>query len=40
VVGYGCIYFLLAWLRSRSLYPFAVYCVIFGLGFLLVSFLG
>jgi undecaprenyl-diphosphatase len=39
-VGYGCIYFLLAWLRNRSLYPFAIYCVVFGLGFLLVSFLG
>lgn len=35
VVGYGCIYFLIAWLRKRSLYPFAIYCASFGLLFLL-----
>lgn len=34
VVGYGCIYFLLAWLRKRNLYPFAVYCALFGILFL------
>lgn len=34
VVGYGCITFLLAWLRKRSLYPFAIYCLVFGLLFL------
>jgi undecaprenyl-diphosphatase len=35
LVGYGCIYFLMAWLRQRSLYPFAIYCALFGIGFLL-----
>ena len=40
VVGYGCIYFLLAWLRSRSLYPFAIYCAVVGTLYLTVSFLG
>lgn len=36
VVGYGCITFLLAWLRQRSLYPFAAYCILIGGLFLLV----
>ena len=30
VVGYLCIHFFLAWLRSRSLYPFAFYCFALG----------
>jgi undecaprenyl-diphosphatase len=39
VVGYACIYFLLAWLRSHSLYIFAAYCAIVGGGFLLWTFI-
>ncbi len=35
VVGYLCIYFLLAWLRSHSLYIFAAYCTLLGGGYLL-----
>ncbi|MDX1415202.1 MAG: undecaprenyl-diphosphate phosphatase [Candidatus Promineifilaceae bacterium] len=35
VVGYACIYFLLAWLRNHSLYIFAVYCALLGGGYLL-----
>lgn len=35
LVGYGCIYFLIAWLRKRSLYPFAIYCAAFGVLFLI-----
>lgn len=31
VVGYACIHFLLNWVRQRSLYPFAIYCVAFSL---------
>ncbi len=27
LVGYACIAFLLNWLKQRSLYPFAIYCV-------------
>jgi undecaprenyl-diphosphatase len=38
VVGYACIYFLLAWLRSHSLYIFAAYCAILGGGYLLWTF--
>lgn len=37
VVGYAAIYFLLSWLRQRSLYTFAVYCVGLGLLYLLVA---
>ena len=40
VTGYICIAFLLAWLRRRSLYPFAVYAATFGLFYLLLAFLG
>lgn len=40
VTGYACIYFLLAWLRSRSLYIFAIYCALFGGIFLLLNALG
>ena len=35
VSGYACIYFLLSWLRQRSLYIFAIYCAVFGLTYLL-----
>jgi len=35
VVGYACIYFLLAWLRSHGLYIFAAYCALLGGGYLL-----
>jgi undecaprenyl-diphosphatase len=38
-VGYACIHFLLAWLRSHTLYPFAVYCATFAALFLLVTWL-
>ncbi len=34
-VGYACIYFLLAWLRTHSLYIFAAYCALLGGGYLL-----
>ena len=37
IVGYLCIHFLMSWLRRRSLYPFAIYCAIFGLLFLLFA---
>ncbi|MCP5095272.1 MAG: undecaprenyl-diphosphatase UppP [Chloroflexi bacterium] len=37
VVGYACIYFLMAWLRERNLYPFAIYCALFGIGYLLLG---
>ncbi|MFT5194508.1 MAG: undecaprenyl-diphosphatase [Cellvibrionaceae bacterium] len=30
VVGYGCITWLLQWVRKHSLIPFAIYCVLFG----------
>jgi len=33
--GYACIYFLLTWLRSHSLYIFAIYCALLGGGYLL-----
>ncbi len=38
VVGYACIYFLLAWLRSHTLYIFAAYCALLGGGYLLVTY--
>ena len=37
VVGYAAIYFLLSWLRQRSLYGFAVYCVGLALLYFLVA---
>lgn len=37
VVGYACIHFLLSWLRRRNLYPFAIYCALFGSLYLLFS---
>jgi undecaprenyl-diphosphatase len=39
VIGYACIYFLLAWLRNHSLYIFAVYCALLGGGYLLWTYL-
>ena len=39
VVGYVCIYFLLRWVRSHSLYIFAIYCALLGGGYLLYSFI-
>lgn len=36
VVGFGCIHFLLQYLRRRRLYPFAAYCALFGILSLLV----
>lgn len=38
VVGYGCIALLLSWLRRRGLYPFAIYCALFGSIYLMLSF--
>ncbi|MEM7801740.1 MAG: undecaprenyl-diphosphate phosphatase, partial [Chloroflexota bacterium] len=35
VVGYFCIHFLLQWVRRRNFYPFAIYCVIFSLVYLI-----
>jgi undecaprenyl-diphosphatase len=40
VVGYLCIHFMLTWLRQRSLYPFAIYCAIFGATFLILQTIG
>lgn len=40
ITGYACIYFLLAWLKTRTLYIFAVYCASFGIIFLLLSATG
>jgi undecaprenyl-diphosphatase len=34
VVGYGCIAFLLNWVKRHTLYPFAVYCAVVGLLYL------
>jgi undecaprenyl-diphosphatase len=39
IVGYACIAFLLKWLRDRSLYPFAIYCVVFSLFYLVVAWI-
>lgn len=36
VIGYLCIHFLISWLRQRNLYPFAIYCAVLGLLFLLL----
>jgi undecaprenyl-diphosphatase len=38
IAGYLCIRFLLNYVRSRKLYPFAIYCVAFGTLCLIVSF--
>ena len=29
-VGLACIHFLIQWVKERSLYPFAIYCALFG----------
>ncbi|MFO7539880.1 MAG: undecaprenyl-diphosphatase UppP [Chloroflexota bacterium] len=39
LVGIACIHFLLEWLKRRSLYSFAIYCVTFSLIYLTVAFL-
>lgn len=39
VVGYVCIYFLLRWVRTHSLYIFAIYCALLGGGYLAYSVL-
>lgn len=39
ISGYLCIHFLLAWLRTHSLYPFAAYCAAFGTFYLLQALL-
>jgi undecaprenyl-diphosphatase len=40
LTGYLCIHFLLAWLRSHSLYLFVVYCAVFGSAYLLLALIG
>jgi len=37
LVGFGCIRFLLRYLQRHRLYPFAIYCAVFGLVCLLVA---
>ena len=37
VVGYGCIAFLLNWVKRHTLYPFAVYCAVVGLLYLILA---
>lgn len=37
--GLGCIHFLLRYLQRRPLYPFAVYCALFGIACLIVALL-
>lgn len=37
IVGYACIHFLLNWLRQRTLYLFAVYCMAFGAFYLFLT---
>ena len=39
VVGYLCIYFLLRWVKSHTLYIFAVYCALAGSLYLLIEWL-
>ena len=39
ITGYICIHFLLRWVREHTLYPFAIYCALFGVGYLLYWFL-
>ncbi len=38
IVGYLCIALMMNWIKERSYYPFAIYCAVFGLGFLAYSF--
>lgn len=39
ITGYFCIAFLLNWVKRHSLYPFAIYCALFGGGYLLYTWL-
>jgi len=39
IVGYLCIYFLLRWVRSHSLYIFAIYCALAGSLYLIFEWL-
>lgn len=39
VVGYACIHLLLQWVKDHSLIPFALYCWLFGMGYLAWSIL-
>lgn len=40
LVGYACIHLLLNWVRQHTLYPFAIYCAVFGLLYLVLAWLG
>jgi undecaprenyl-diphosphatase len=40
LVGLACIHFLLRYLQRHSLYPFAIYCSVVGIGSLLIALLG
>ncbi|MCP4357714.1 MAG: undecaprenyl-diphosphatase UppP [Chloroflexi bacterium] len=40
ITGYLCIYFLLRWVRNHTLYIFAAYCALMGVGYLLYSLIG
>jgi undecaprenyl-diphosphatase len=40
IVGFGCIHFLLRYLQRRRLYPFAIYCAIFGTLCLIIAATG
>jgi len=37
LAGLACIHFLLRYLQRRSLYPFAIYCALVGLGGLVLA---
>ena len=37
VVGYACIAFLLNWVKRHTLYPFAIYCAVAGVLYLLLA---
>ena len=39
VVGYICILFLLNWVREHTFYIFSVYCIVFGILYLLFDWL-
>lgn len=39
LIGYLCIAFLLSWVKRHTLYPFAIYCAVFGTLYLLYTFL-
>ncbi len=40
ISGYLCISFLLNYLRRRSFYPFAIYCLVVGIGIVAIGLLG